>query len=161
MATVLCSQNNENNILSNQKTNNLTLSGFKFPERHPSAKNLMNDIKEINDLNNFISNSKDNQNLSQILINGKNTSVCKKISNYNINITPTITELYEKNEVFFIKNFEPIKKKSNCLKIPKVNISSFDNFQIKLDNKITELIQKGEEYENIYNNIFLNVNEEK
>ena len=56
MATTLYS-NSINDILLNKKTNNLNVNRFRYPNRHPSAKNLSNDIKEIKDFNNFISNS--------------------------------------------------------------------------------------------------------
>ena len=56
MATTLYS-NSINDILLNKKTNKLNVNRFRYPNRHPSAKNLSNDIKEIKDFNNFISNS--------------------------------------------------------------------------------------------------------
>lgn len=146
MATTLYS-NSINDILLNKKTNNLNVNRFRYPNRHPSAKNLSNDIKEIKDFNNFISNS----NISEM--NKENNLSEKKNSNYTINIIPINTKLIEKNEIFFIKNNEPHKVKSSCLKIPKNNINVFNDVQISIDNRITKLIQEGENYESIYNSL--------
>ena len=146
MATTLYS-NSINDIILNKKTNNLNVNRFRYPNRHPSAKNLSNDIKEIKDFNNFISNS----NISEM--NKENNLYEKKNSNYTINIIPINTKLIEKNEIFFIKNNEPHKVKSSCLKIPKNNINVFNDVQISIDNRITKLIQEGENYESIYNSL--------
>lgn len=146
MATTLYS-NSINDILLNKKTNNLNVNRFRYPNRHPSAKNLSNDIKEIKDFNNFISNSKISE------MNKENNLSEKKNSNYTINIIPINTKLIEKNEIFFIKNNEPHKVKSSCLKIPKNNINVFNDVQISIDNRITKLIQEGENYESIYNSL--------
>ena len=146
MATTLYS-NSINDILLNKKTNNLNVNRFRYPNRHPSAKNLSNDIKEIKDFNNFISNS----NISEM--NKENNLSEKKNSNYTINIIHINTKLIEKNEIFFIKNNEPHKVKSSCLKIPKNNINVFNDVQISIDNRITKLIQEGENYESIYNSL--------
>ena len=146
MATTLYS-NSINDIILNKKTNNLNVNRFRYPNRHPSAKNLSNDIKEIKDFNNFISNS----NISEM--NKENNLSEKKNSNYTINIIPINTKLIEKNEIFFIKNNEPHKVKSSCLKIPKNNINVFNDVQISIDNRITKLIQEGENYESIYNSL--------
>ena len=146
MATTLYS-NSINDILLNKKTNNLNVNRFRYPNRHPSAKNLSNDIKEIKDFNNFISNS----NISEM--NKENNLSEKKNSNYTINIIPINTKLIKKNEIFFIKNNEPHKVKSSCLKIPKNNINVFNDVQISIDNRITKLIQEGENYESIYNSL--------
>ena len=132
MATTLYS-NSINDILLNKKTNKLNVNRFRYPNRHPSAKNLSNsNISEMNKENN----------LSE-----------KKNSNYTINIIPINTKLIEKNEIFFIKNNEPHKVKSSCLKIPKNNINVFNDVQISIDNRITKLIQEGENYESIYNSL--------
>jgi hypothetical protein len=74
MATTLYS-NSINDILLNKKTNNLNVNRFRYPNRHLSAKNLSNDIKEIKDFNNFISNS----NISEM--NKENNLSEKKNSN--------------------------------------------------------------------------------
>ena len=74
MATTLYS-NSINDIILNKKTNNLNVNRFRYPNRHPSAKNLSNDIKEIKDFNNFISNS----NISEM--NKENNLSEKKNSN--------------------------------------------------------------------------------
>ncbi len=146
MATTLYS-NSINDIILNKKTNNLNVNRFHYQNRHQSAKNLTNDIKEIKDFNNFISNS----NISEM--NQENNLFEKKNSNYSINIIPINTKLIEKNEIFFIKNNEPHKVKSSCLKIPKININAFNDVQISIDNRITKLIQEGENYESIYNSL--------
>lgn len=49
------------------------------------------------------------------------------------------------------------KHKKNCeqhLNIPKIKIDEFNKNQIELDENITKIIQKGGNYENIYNTMY-------
>ena len=149
MNKFMCSNNKENNLLFKAKNNKLCLSNFQFPNRHPSTENLVNQRNNL--IIDEILKNKDDKFFSEI-INEEDIKE-KKIGEYNIQIIPTITKLAT-NEVFFIKNLETQKNCEQHLNIPKIKIDEFNKNQIELDENITKIIQKGGNYENIYNTMY-------
>ena len=113
-------------------------------ERHPSASKLLNATEQKNPLT-FVNE------------NDKNKSPSSAPSPYHFTIVLNETDnpLYDKNDIFYIKNdnISSIPKKSENKLSVKPHFLSLTPQQIELDEKITTSNQKGESFTEI-NKIF-------
>ena len=110
-------------------------------ERHPSASKLLN-ATEAKDPLILVNDSNDKN---------KSPSSAPSLYLFTIVLNETDNPLYDKNDIFYIKN-ENIssspKKSKNNLSV-KPNFLSLTPQQIELDEKITQSIQKGENFKEI------------
>ena len=133
-------QKNSKKVVSSKDIKKLSVLSPTF-ERHPSAAKLLNATKTKNPME-FVNDNND-----------KNKSPSSAPSPYlfTIVLNETDNPLYDKNDIFYIKN-ENItsnpKKSENKLSV-KPNFLSLTPQQIELDKKITQSIQKGENFKEI------------
>lgn len=129
---------------SNKKSKNrLFLTKDSSVERHPSVKNLLNQINNPEPLptNNIISISTNNENSQENNIN------------IGINIIPCEHKIKDEKETFFIESNENnnniINNSINNIKIVKPSFYTLNEEQKKLDKKITNLMEEGKDYSTI------------
>ena len=124
--------------------NRLFLAKDSNIERHPSVKNLLNQINNPEPIP--INNYKINNN---ILISTDNENSQKSNINIGINIIPCEHKIVDEKESFFIESNENnhiLKNSMNKLNIPKPSFYTLNEEQQKLDKKITNLMEEGKDY---------------
>ena len=137
---------NFNNILS--------LSPLLKLEKHPSAKNLLDNKGTINPNDNLnIENDFSGIKIDTPKSSGNNVDFSNKIQ-YEIFVSEIDDKIEKPKENLFIKNEENIPLKKNHLnnnnkKKAKVNIFEFNHIQKKLDEEITMDILCNNGYESI------------
>ena len=115
-------------------------------ERHPSVKNLLNQINNPEPIS--INNYKINNN-NNISIPTDNENSQKSNINIGINIIPCEHKIKDEKETFFIEadvNNKILNNSVNKLNIPKPSFYMLNEEQRKLDKKITNLIEEGKDY---------------
>lgn len=139
---------------SQNLNNRLSLSPLLKLEKHPSAKNLLENKGTINPNNNLnIENDFSGIKIDSPKSSGNNVDFSNKIQ-YEIFVSEIDDKIEKPKENLFIKNEENIPLKKNHLnnnnkKKAKVNIFEFNHIQKKLDEEITMDILCNNGYESI------------
>lgn len=139
---------------SQNLNNRLSLSPLLKLEKHPSAKNLLENKGTINPNNNLnIENDFSGIKIDSPKSSGNNVDFSNKIQ-YEIFVSEIDDKIEKPKENLFIKNEENIPLKKNHLnnnnkKKAKVNIFDFNHIQKKLDEEITMDILCNNGYESI------------